>query len=416
MLRAPHDEQRRIRRGLDDSEVLCFLHIPKTAGLTLRGLLDNRFHLDAICPADSYATFRQLAPETLSPYRLLRGHFWSNIDQRLSNPAVYLTMLRDPIERVLSQYHYVRTDPSNRLLYDMASRMTLEEYLHDEFICEETLRDVQTRYLSAAMQPATEYDVVPSVHLGLDRAKETLAAAAFVGISERFADSLRLLAYTFDWRPFEAFEHQNASQGRVRRESVAPRLLDRIRELNANDMQLYAFAVELFEGRLAQMSDELLWESHSSRRSVERGPVKRARITADEPWSGDGWHPPEIDGKGHRYRWMARPAAYVTFDVEPGRDMMLRMRLLNSVAQDVAASLRIRVNDISVALETREIAGEVILEARLPQQIARGARRTTRVEFAIAETRVPQPTGLGPPDRRQLGLAFGWIEIGPAAG
>jgi hypothetical protein len=289
--------------------------------------------------------------------------------------------------------------------------MTLEEYLYDEFLCEQTVRDLQTRYLAPASQPAGDFEVAPDAHLGLDQAKANLEALAFLGTTERFADSVRLLSYTFQWRPISAFETLNVSDQRTSQKQLSPRLVDRIRELNENDLRLYDFATHLFESRLGRMTDQLLWESYA--RPAQAGPSS-VRLSADEYWDGDGWHFPELDAEGRPYRWMARTHAVVDVAVSAESDKLLRVRVMNYVSVDVFATLRIAVNGVSVAVIFEQIDNQIITSALIPRAALRSRRPYARIEFSISETRQPPPVEGEAPDERKLGLAFGWLELGPA--
>ena len=93
-----------------DRETLIFLHIPKTAGSTLNFILDAHY-----TPENSFATsqtwlhpegsldgFEMLTETERARIELLNGHMGLGLHRHLPQPARYLTVLRDPVERVLS--------------------------------------------------------------------------------------------------------------------------------------------------------------------------------------------------------------------------------------------------------------------------------------------------------------------------
>src|SRR5262249_40021848 len=88
-------------------------------------------------------------------------------------------------------------------------------------------------------------------------AKHRLDRFAFVGLTERFRESVALLAYTFGWRPVAEVPVRNVTEKRIRRDQLTGETATRIQELNALDFALYAYAQELFDERYRAMIDDL---------------------------------------------------------------------------------------------------------------------------------------------------------------
>lgn len=89
---------------------LVFLHIPKTAGQSLHASLLAGFGREAICPARVNEQLFCLSIEQLNSYRVVSGHFdWSMLDC-ISGPKYVFTVLRDPLERLLSFYFFLRNE------------------------------------------------------------------------------------------------------------------------------------------------------------------------------------------------------------------------------------------------------------------------------------------------------------------
>ncbi|NJP06719.1 MAG: hypothetical protein HC837_14425 [Chloroflexaceae bacterium] len=86
-------------------------------------------------------------------------------------------------------------------------------------------------------------------------AKAHLDGCAFVGLTERFDDSLRLLCYTFGWSPIEHYVSQNVTPAELRPE-ITPAQEALILKRNALDLELYTYAQQLFTRRLQQMEAE----------------------------------------------------------------------------------------------------------------------------------------------------------------
>jgi uncharacterized protein Yka (UPF0111/DUF47 family) len=102
------------------SRPLVFLHLPKTAGMTLRGILERvyaEFGVEFL--TNRGGELRAFARRPLAERRrvaLLAGHIpWGA--QAAIPGARAITVLRDPVERVISFYHFTRRAP-NALHHD----------------------------------------------------------------------------------------------------------------------------------------------------------------------------------------------------------------------------------------------------------------------------------------------------------
>ena len=87
---------------------ISFLHIPKTAGQSVHALLVNLFPAEEICPARLNEQLYCYTINQLRSYNLFSGHLdWSMV--KLSGCFDFtFTVLRDPFERILSMYFYMR--------------------------------------------------------------------------------------------------------------------------------------------------------------------------------------------------------------------------------------------------------------------------------------------------------------------
>src|SRR6185436_7498297 len=90
---------------------LVFLHIPKAAGSTLDSLLAQRFDpartLTIRNSVKQIEELKALSGEERAKLDLIKGHFPYGIHEHLPRPCEYITMLRDPVERMISHYYYV---------------------------------------------------------------------------------------------------------------------------------------------------------------------------------------------------------------------------------------------------------------------------------------------------------------------
>jgi hypothetical protein len=98
--------QKILRHQRHESELaLVLLHIPKTGGTTLHHHFSAHFTPEETCP-ERYSNLQYYSPEELGRWRFFSGHF--NVDEirRIPRPLFTVTVLRDPIERLLSNYYF----------------------------------------------------------------------------------------------------------------------------------------------------------------------------------------------------------------------------------------------------------------------------------------------------------------------
>ena len=234
--------------GASTQGTLILLHIPKTAGTTLSTVVERQFaagtvHSFGSNAEASIAAFDAWPSSDKVKIRLLAGHMSFGVHRSLPVPSTYVTMLRDPVERMISEYYYILRTPSHYLYEPFAEaglslRQALEGRLHV------MLNDPQTRLLSGVwgrrpFGELTSHD--------LSVAKRTLREfCSVVGIAERFDESLLLLKHTFGWRDL-AYRSQNVTPGRPRRIDLDASTLRAIERANPLDRELYDYAVNVFE-------------------------------------------------------------------------------------------------------------------------------------------------------------------------
>lgn len=100
-----------------EHEALIFLHVPKTAGTTLNRIIEWQYNPVSIFTVDPHrirataARFKTFPEERRRRLRVVRGHLVFGIHEFLPQGAVYITMLREPVARLLSSYHFILRRP-----------------------------------------------------------------------------------------------------------------------------------------------------------------------------------------------------------------------------------------------------------------------------------------------------------------
>lgn len=216
-----------------DDRCLVFLHIPKTAGQTLHFVTlrsfrpDERIHLNALDrPID--AEMEKIPATKRARARLVWGHLPFGVHRHIPRPCDYVTILREPVSRVISVYkHILRT--SNHELHGqvIGDEMSLEDYVASGIDYGQT-ENSQTRQVSGRQFGAIERD-------SLEEAKSNLQGFEVVGLTERIEETFVLLRRALEVR-FLPYVTRNVSPPL----NVSARAVELIRERNDFDTELYA--------------------------------------------------------------------------------------------------------------------------------------------------------------------------------
>lgn len=220
-------------------ELLLFLHIPKAGGSTLKAILGREYAGRATWTAD-WPTAEDVAQlEDRAAIELVEGHFRFGLHRLFPQEATYITLVRDPVDRVVSHYDYVRREEAHPLHDEVISRgLDLREYVESGLSGE--LENGQVELLAEGG--------------GLEEAKRNLVEHfPVVGVTERFDESILLFQREFGWR-LPLYARVNVTD-KKRRSTIDTRTRALILERNELDAGLYAFAVERLEEAVASAGD-----------------------------------------------------------------------------------------------------------------------------------------------------------------
>ena len=221
-------------------ETLIFLHIPKTGGRTLQNILLRQYSdRQALVNAhESITDISKWSDDRRRNIRYIQGHFSYGVHKLFPQTCTYITMLRDPVDRVVSHYHFVRRN-SNHMLNKvvMANDMSLEDYVKGG-VCDEVSND-QMRLIAGVPR-----DSVLSESEVLNIAKDNLVKRFLLaGLVEKFDETLVLLKKRIGLKNIY-YGVRNQTIGRPIAEQLPESTLRLITERNLGDIELYAYAKE----------------------------------------------------------------------------------------------------------------------------------------------------------------------------
>ena len=195
-----------IRKGLENIRgkgklELISLHIPKTAGTSFRNTLKAIYGDEAVVRLDIYDPHRgaervqinqEVYPQSYFPKsaKVIHGHFkLKDLHHFFDVPeeVPMITWLRDPVERVISNYYYLVQRLSDEVDKLGANRNLLRRMQRTliEFARDEENRDRMSKFLSGV----------------------ELEKLAFVGIQEHYSEDLSTLAQQLGWNMVTEFKY-----------------------------------------------------------------------------------------------------------------------------------------------------------------------------------------------------------------
>jgi hypothetical protein len=235
------------------------LHIPKTGGTTLFRALAGRFDPRRVLLAVSGFVEPHELTAAAADVDLVAGHFtWSAVRAFPTPPAV-LTVLRDPVERTMSTYGYLRQHVAagifdavtQREAEEAAARPLADIVLDRGSLVRHVLAPVQLGYL-ASDRPQLRFapsfftedgDLdVDKAERALEPALRNLSACWWIGTTETLDRDLQTLAARLGWRPFDTIERQLVTADRPRADELPSRARRELERLVEPDRILHAHA------------------------------------------------------------------------------------------------------------------------------------------------------------------------------
>lgn len=235
-----------------------FVHVMKTAGGTfvqhaIKNLERHEVYpyreldddMDAANVSIPYLV--GLPAERHDGLRFYGGHFPHIVSDLLGGDFVVITILRDPVERVVSYLRHCKVHHWQHM------DQTPDEIYDDEFFFPCFMDNHQTKLFSMTPDDLLDsyMDVIEIDEYRLDFAKQNLTRVDVLGFQENFDEVLTAMHDRYGW-DIGAVSDRHVSDG----SEVSASLRRRIADDNWADLQLYEYARELARGRRREQSKD----------------------------------------------------------------------------------------------------------------------------------------------------------------
>jgi hypothetical protein len=223
-------------------KVIIFLHSPRTGGTTLNSLLTFQYGINHIHTfhngflSDSVHSYLEMDDNKKKQIKCLRGHINFGLHEylRSSDQGFYVSLIRSPVERVLSTFGYISGYRGDDLLRkEVQSKLLvfLEEghpgYIHND----------QTRRVAGRSRD------IKVTSLDLEIAQRNVDKHFLVvGVTDKFEQTVLLMKRVLGWTKPPFFIRNNIHKSGGLKARISEEIINIIQSQNYLDKQLYDFA------------------------------------------------------------------------------------------------------------------------------------------------------------------------------
>lgn len=216
------------RNSKEQQPLLLYMHIPKTAGTSLYSNISNNLI------NSNYMFYWQ---KNIDPYikdhsLFIGGHFDANFHKRFAHRHTqYMTIIRDPIERITSLFYYVRQLKSHPY-YNLFNSTSLKKLFSDNKIKKQINFNVINNWQIRVLNNHREDDL----YLAIEELEKNFT---IIGTTDRFDETLKLVQGQL---PIHESIHSKSVNVTKDKPPISKEVIQLIHEYNKKEFALYYYA------------------------------------------------------------------------------------------------------------------------------------------------------------------------------
>ena len=227
---------------------IYFHHIPKTAGTSLREFLVARVGEINVAPVLRTGLLRD-ALRDHARFAVITGHLQVLPGDALPSDRVSITLLRDPVDRVVSSFYFQKSIHSGGRHGAYADDAATELASWLASLAEEDAVEALNGQLASLWPFGWDAQSVPTMAERVAAAKRALDAFDAVGLQATMAESFAMISYRLGLVPPAEVPHANRTPARPLIGALPVTVARRMEDLLAPDLELYDYGVSVFSER-----------------------------------------------------------------------------------------------------------------------------------------------------------------------
>ena len=216
---------------------LIYVHIPKTGGSTLQSILIRQYgknHFFRINRRNTLADFLEVDKTNIN---LLVGHFPFDYHKHFneSNNIQYLSLIREPVSRLISNYYHILSRPNNPHHQALTEQTNnIKEFVEQDI--NKKTENCYVRFFSNNID--TPHNSCTKQML--EKAKKNIEQYfPIVGITEMYDESLIMMKNHYQWeQPYYAKKNKARIKYNIKTD-IDEDSINTIKQYNQLDIELY---------------------------------------------------------------------------------------------------------------------------------------------------------------------------------